>query len=83
MRSPASRYPSLYQINTRVWLTELSQTQGRPAMLDAIPDAELDRVAGSWPDTLQVDYSNPAILLFSIADTGVRGSPPVVTAPTN
>ena len=24
-----SRYPSLYQINTRVWLTELSQTLGR------------------------------------------------------
>ena len=24
------RYPSLYQINTRVWLTELSRTLGRP-----------------------------------------------------
>ena len=24
-----SRYPSLYQINTRVWLTELSQELGR------------------------------------------------------
>jgi hypothetical protein len=39
------RYPSLYQINTRVWLTELSQTIGRPATLDDIPDAELDRLA--------------------------------------
>src|SRR5512138_420320 len=44
MTSPA--YPSLYQINTRVWLTELSRTLGRPATLDDIPDAELDRVAG-------------------------------------
>jgi 1,4-alpha-glucan branching enzyme len=39
------RYPSLYQINTRVWLTELSRQQGRPATLDDIPDAELDRLA--------------------------------------
>ena len=40
-----ARYPSLYQINTRVWLTTLSQTLGRPATLDDIPDAELDRLA--------------------------------------
>lgn len=38
-------YPVLYQINTRVWLTELSQQLGRPATLDDIPDAELDRLA--------------------------------------
>jgi alpha amylase-like protein len=41
----APRYPSLYQINTRVWLTQLSQTLGRPATLDDVPDAELDRLA--------------------------------------
>jgi hypothetical protein len=38
-------YPALYQINTRVWLTELSRALGRPATLDDIPDAELDRLA--------------------------------------
>jgi hypothetical protein len=38
--------PSLYQINTRVWLTELSRALGRPATLDDMPDAELDRLAG-------------------------------------
>src|SRR5262245_31751526 len=38
-------YPSLYQINTRVWLTELSRTLGRPATLDDIPEKELDRIA--------------------------------------
>ncbi len=38
-------YPSLYQINTRVWLTELSTALGRPATLDDIPDIELDRLA--------------------------------------
>jgi glycosidase len=39
------RYPSLYQINTRVWLTDLSHKLGRAATLDDIPDAELDRLA--------------------------------------
>ncbi|MCU0959120.1 MAG: alpha-amylase family glycosyl hydrolase [Pirellulaceae bacterium] len=39
------QYPSLYQLNTRVWLTDLSGTLGRPATLDDIPDAELDRLA--------------------------------------
>jgi Alpha amylase, catalytic domain len=41
----APRYPSLYQINTRVWLTALSRQLGRRATLDDIPDAELDRLA--------------------------------------
>lgn len=39
------RYPSLYQINTRVWLTEISRRTGKVATLDDIPDAELDRLA--------------------------------------
>jgi hypothetical protein len=43
MNQPA--YPSLYQINTRVWLTELSQTLGRTATLDDIPDIELDHLS--------------------------------------
>lgn len=41
----ASTYPLLYQINTRVWLTELSQAIGRPATLDDIPETELDRLS--------------------------------------
>ncbi len=40
----APHNPSLYQINTRVWLTELSQKLGRSATLDNIADAELDRL---------------------------------------
>jgi len=43
MRRPL--YPSLCQINTRVWLTELSRGLGRRATLDDIPDRELDRLA--------------------------------------
>ncbi|MGO9812117.1 MAG: hypothetical protein ACLP53_15255 [Isosphaeraceae bacterium] len=66
------RYPSLYQINTRVWLTELSRTLGRPTSLNGIPDAELDRLAelgfdwiwflSVWqtgPDAQQVWRNNP------------------------
>jgi len=39
---PTPRYPSLYQVNTRVWLTELSRTLGRRATLDDIPDSALE-----------------------------------------
>jgi len=39
-------YPSIYQINTRVWLTELSQALDRLATLDDIPHNALDRIAG-------------------------------------
>jgi glycosidase len=39
------RHPLLFQINTRVWLTELSRGFARPATLDDIPDNELERLA--------------------------------------
>jgi glycosidase len=38
-----SLYPLLYQVNTRVWMTELSYQLGRPATLDDIPDSALDQ----------------------------------------
>src|SRR5215831_8037023 len=56
-------YPSLYQLNTRVWLTELSRNLGRRATLDDIPDAELDRVAAvgfDWVWFLSVWTTGPA-----------------------
>lgn len=60
----APRYPSLFQINTRVWLTELSQRLGRTATLDDIPDAELDRLAQKGFDW---------IWLLSVWQTGLTG----------
>ncbi len=44
----------LYQINTRLWLSELAAQRGRPTTLDDIPEAALDRIAGLgfkwvWP----------------------------------
>jgi hypothetical protein len=58
------RYPSLLQINTRVWLTELGRDLGRPATLDDIPDASLDRLA-----QLGFDW----IWLLSVWQTGLAG----------
>jgi hypothetical protein len=46
----SARYPSPYQINTRVWLTELSRSLGRRATLDDIPDKELDALAAKGFD---------------------------------
>jgi glycosidase len=61
---PEPRYPSLYQINTRVWLTKLSRMRGRPATLDDVPDTELDRLAA-----LGFDW----IWLLSVWQTGLAG----------
>jgi hypothetical protein len=40
------RYPSLYQINTGVWLRRLSRQHGKRVTLKEVPDEELDRIAG-------------------------------------
>jgi hypothetical protein len=65
------RYPSLYQINSRVWLTELSQTLGKRATLDDIPDAELDRLAElgfDWIWFLSVWQTGPTAQAISRAN---------------
>ena len=40
------RYPSLFQINTRVWLQRGSHQAGKPITLADIDDAKLDGFAG-------------------------------------
>ena len=57
-------YPSLYQVNTRVWMTELSQKLGRQATLDDIPDSELDKFADTGFDW---------IWFLSVWQTGAEG----------
>ena len=44
------RYPALFQVNTRVRLSELAAALGRNATLDDIPDVELDRLAADGFD---------------------------------
>ena len=68
MRDPL--YPSLYQINTRVWMTELAQDLRRPATLDDVPDAELDRLAAlgfDWVWFLSVWQTGPVAQAISRA----------------
>jgi hypothetical protein len=62
MRRP--QYPSLYQINTRVWLNELSLSLGRRATLDDIGDHELDCFA-----EMGFDW----VWLLSVWQTGEAG----------
>ncbi len=60
----AQLYPLLYQINTRVWLGELSRRLGRPATLDDIPGEQLDgfkRLGFDW------------IYLLGVWQTGAAG----------
>jgi hypothetical protein len=67
-----SRYPSLYQVNTRVSLRELSLKLGRQAKLDDYPDATLDRLAEAgfeWVWMLGIWQTGPAGLRIS------RGQP--------
>src|SRR5262245_2630407 len=58
------RYPSLYQINTRVLLTGLSRSLGRAATLDDLPESELDGLAEKGFDW---------IWLLSVWSTGAAG----------
>ena len=60
----APLYPALYQINTRVWLTERALALGRPATLDDVSDADLDRLA-----KMGFDW----IWLLSVWRTGAAG----------
>ena len=39
------RYPSVYEINTWVWLFELSRKDGKNISLSSIPAAEWDAIA--------------------------------------
>jgi hypothetical protein len=48
----APRYPSLHQLNTRVWLRRLSRERGKRATLAEIDDATIDGFAlqgFDWP----------------------------------
>jgi hypothetical protein len=58
-----TRYLALFQINTRVWLTELRRTVGRATTMDDLPDTALDRLAEQgfdWVWFLSVWQTGPA-----------------------
>jgi hypothetical protein len=65
-----SRFPLLYQINTRVLVTETAVARGRPATLDDLPDELFDRAAArgfGWIWMLGVWQTGPAGLRSSRA----------------
>ncbi len=59
-----NQHPLLYQMNTRVLLTQLSRELGRTATLDDIPDSELDLVKERGFDW---------VWLLSVWQTGLAG----------
>ena len=61
---PGVRYPTLFQINTRVWLQRLSREAGRQVTLDDIDDAILDGFVENGFDW---------IYLLSVWQTGAAG----------
>src|SRR5689334_4304297 len=61
---PGVRYPTLFQINTRVWLQRLSREAGRQVTLDNIEDAVLDGFVENGFDW---------IYLLSVWETGAAG----------
>jgi hypothetical protein len=58
------RYPTLFQINTRVWLQRLSREAGKPITLAEVDDATLDGFAEQ-----RFDW----IWLLSVWQTGAAG----------
>ena len=59
----APRYPSLFQINTRVWLRRLSSERGKRVTLADIDDATIDGFAQQgfdWIWLLSVWQTGPA-----------------------
>ena len=58
-----ARYPSLFQVNTRVWLERLSREAGRRLTLADVDDATIDSFAErgfDWIWLLSVWQTGPA-----------------------
>jgi glycosidase len=70
--APLPRFPSLYQINTRIWLGELGLRLGRRATLDDITDASIDQVAADGFDW---------VWLLGVWQTGEAGRRVSLTQP--
>src|SRR5271170_1936119 len=70
-----SKHPDIYEINTRVWLGELSQRYQRHVSLASVPEQEWDAIAalgfdavwfmGVWersPAGIEISMQNPGLL---------------------
>lgn len=58
------KHPLIYEVNSQVWLYELSQRYGRPVQFDTIPAEEIERIAG---------YGFDAVWLMGVWTRSPRG----------
>ena len=73
MRLPAR--PTIYEINTAVWLERLGRERGRPLALDEVPGAEWDALAALPVDAvwlMGVWQRSPAGLAIARGRSGAR-----------
>src|SRR5215472_4600119 len=59
-----ARYPSIYEINTWIWLAELSEKYARKVDLSSVPESEWDAIA---------DYGFDAIWLMGVWERSPMG----------
>ncbi len=75
MEAKVGRHPLLYQINTRILLTELSRTLRRPATLDDVSDAFLDEMRAKgfrWLWFMGLWQTGEAARAVSLANPDLR-----------
>jgi hypothetical protein len=73
---PWARYPVIYEINTWVWLGELSRKHGRPVNLGTVPPEEWDQIAADGFDAvwfMGVWERSPAGIAISMRNAGLIG----------
>ena len=58
------RYPKLYEINTWVWLSDLSEKYGKSIDLGTVPSAEWDNIAG---------YGFDAVWMMGVWERSIAG----------
>src|SRR5690348_8542767 len=66
--------PTVYEINTAVWLERLGRDRGRPLALDEVPDSAWDALAALPVDAvwlMGVWQRSPAGLRIALADDAV------------
>jgi hypothetical protein len=71
---PWPKYPLIYEINTWVWLNELSRKAARPLTLASVPDEEWDRIASLGFDAvwlMGVWKRSPVGIRISMANDGL------------